>query len=109
MTTLQNWLLKACDALGLRADLAYVATLSDGQEVQTVARIRNLGAEHGMLVVRSYEDVRPFADCLARAGFGYSVLDEPGVDEVFDLDSFKEMFLDWGWSGTEKSLPASLR
>ena len=109
MTMLESWLLKACDALGLQADVAYVANIGDGCAIQTVARIRHLGARNGMLVVRSYEDVQPFSERLSLAGYGYSVLDEPRIDEDFDLASFKEMFLDWGWSGAEESLPASFR
>jgi hypothetical protein len=43
--------------------------------------------------------VRLYAETLKRAGYGFSVLDEPQPDEKFDLNAFKEMFLDWGWSG----------
>ena len=52
-----------------------------------------------MLVFRKYDDVRLYAETLKRAGYGFSVLDEPQPDEKFDLNAFKEMFLDWGWSG----------
>lgn len=109
MTTLEIWLLKACGSLGLKADMAYVVNIGDGHEVRAIARIRGLGAEHGMLVVRSYDEVRPFTDKLTRAGYGYSVLDEPRAEELFSLDSFKEMFLDWGWFGAEKDHPESLK
>lgn len=109
MTTLEMWILQACDALGLRADFAFVVDFGDGHELRAVARIRNLGASNGMLVVRSYDDVRPYAEALAQAGYGYSVLDEPRSDEAFDVDSFREMFLDWGWVGSEADRPQGLR
>ena len=105
---LDSWLLRACDALGLRADVPFVVTIGSGHHIQCVARIRDIGAGNGMLVVRRYEDVRPHAEQLAKAGFGYSVLDEPAEAEVFDLDTFQEMFRDWGWSGSEKGRPPSL-
>ena len=108
MTTLENWISQACDALGLHADFAFVVDVGDGREVCAVARINNLGAKNGMLVVRNYDDVQPYTETLARAGYGYSVLDEPRVDEVFDLDSFQEMFLDWGWAGSEADRPSGL-
>jgi hypothetical protein len=109
MTTLETWLLRACDALGLKADLSFTVRMGSSADIRCVARIQNLGAENGMLVVHCYEDVRPYVDQLAKAGYGYSVLDEPREDEVFDLDSFQEMFRDWGWSGSEKDRPPSLR
>lgn len=101
MATLERWISQACHALGLQVDLAYVVDVGDDREIRAVARIRGLGASNGMLVVRNYEDVRPYLETLARAGYGFSVLDEPRSDETFDLDSFRELFVDWGWSGSE--------
>lgn len=101
MTTLERWISQACDALGLQADFAYVVDVGDDREVRAVARIRGIGARNGMLVVRKYDDVRPYAETLARAGYGFSVLDEPRPDEAFDLDSFKKIFVDWEWSGSK--------
>ena len=48
-----------------------------------------------MLVFSSYNEVSDYADELIRAGYGFSVLDDPRPDEEFDLDSFKDMFADW--------------
>ena len=98
MTTLESWILQACNALGLHADFGLVVDVGEGHQVATLARIRNLGGRNGMLVVRKYDDVRPYAQRLVQDGYGYSVLDEPRSDETFDLDSFREMFRDWGWS-----------
>lgn len=109
MTRLEDWLSRACNALGLQADIPFVANIENEHGVRAVARIHNLGANNGMLVVRSYEDVRPHAKELAKAGYGYSVLDEPRSDEAFDLDTFKEMFLDWGWMGPETERPRGLQ
>ena len=99
MTTLELWISQACHAFELEADFAYVVDLGNGRQVRAVARVRGLGARNGMLIVRNYEDVRPYAEVLVRAGYGYSVLDEPRSDEEFDLELFRRMFLDWGWSG----------
>jgi len=77
MTTLRNWISQACNALGLQADLDFVVDVGSGREIRPVARIRNHGAKNGMLVVRNYDDVRPYADGLVQAGYGYSALDEP--------------------------------
>lgn len=109
MTTLAQWILQACNALELQADFNFVVDAGDGHAVETIARIRNLGAKNGMLVVRNYDDVRPYAQDLTRAGYGYVVLDEPRSDEMFDLDSFKEMFRDWGWCGEVVNCPPCLQ
>lgn len=109
MTKLESWISKACKAFGLQADFDFAVDTGDGHKVWAVARIRNLGAKNGMLVVRNYDDVRVCAESLARAGYGYSVLDEPRDDEDFDLGSFKEMFLDWGWCGSNVDRPTALR
>lgn len=109
MTTLENWISRACNVLGLHADFAFVVEVGSGHEVRAIARIRNLGAINGMLVFLNYDDIRPYVDELLQAGYGYAVLDEPRANEAFDLDSFKEMFLDWGWSGPGALMPPKLR
>ena len=101
MTTLERWISQACDACGLQADFAYVVNVGVDRDVRAVARIRGLGGRNGMLVVRKFEDVQPYAETLSRAGYGFSVLEEPRPNEVFDMDSFEKMFIDWGWSGRE--------
>jgi hypothetical protein len=97
MTRLQDELVRACEALGIRIDLGFKLPCPDGHEVQSIARIYNVGAPNGMLVVRSFEDVRKHQECLDLAGFGFSVLSEPGDREVFDLEGYREMFCEWGW------------
>jgi hypothetical protein len=96
MTTLENWIFQACNALGLQADFDCVVELNSNHKVHAVAHIHNSGARKGMLVVRNYADVRPYAKKLIQAGYGFSILPEPRPEEVFDLDSFKEMFQEWG-------------
>jgi hypothetical protein len=59
-----------------------------------------------MLIVRSYEEVQDMLEQLKQAGYGFSVLDEPHPGEDFDLESFREMFLDWGWAADESRKPA---
>ncbi len=58
-----------------------------------------------MLIFRSYGEIQPYAEEIVRSGYGYSILDEPRPDENFDLESFKEMFFDWGWTGEASSKP----
>lgn len=102
MTRLENWLVQACQASNLQVDLGFLAAVGDKKNIQSVARIRGLGAVNGMLILRHYDEVRTCLDEVARAGYGFSVLDEPRDDEAFDLQSFQETFRDWGWPGSDE-------
>ena len=64
MATLKNEILQACKALGLRVDFDFVVDVGNGHKILTVAHIHNIGARNGMLIVRDYEDVRPYRDYL---------------------------------------------
>lgn len=94
MSKLTDWLLQACNILGLHVDIGFSITLSDGYKLQAVARIHDIGAVNGMLVVLNYNG---HLDELIQLGYGYAVLEEPMENEVFDLESYREMFKDWGW------------
>lgn len=100
-----GWLLRACSELGLRVNVGYTATLPDGRQISTIARVVDLGAPKGMLVVRGYDDIRESSNALVAEGYAYSVVDAPGPTEQFDLASYREMFRDWGWCGDPDKKP----
>jgi hypothetical protein len=106
MSQLATWIWRACSALGLQAELGFRLVLPSGRAIVTVARIANLGAPNGMLLVRAYDDC---VQELLNAGYGYSVVDEPRPDEEYDVTTFQEMFRDWGWSGQLGTKPAWMR
>jgi hypothetical protein len=108
MSRLQESLLRACEELGLRIELDARGTLSSGRDIQAVARIPQLGAARGMLIFRSYQDLEGLGDELVSAGYGYSVLSEPPPNESWSIDSYKEMFSDWGWASESEEAPAWL-
>lgn len=95
MTNLQKQLLLACNKLGIEIELDYVLSLTEDKKINTVAYIPSFGGPKGMLIVSSSKGISQVWDNL---DYGFSVLDEPHDKEEFDLDSFKEMFIDWGWS-----------
>ena len=101
MTILCDWLLKACDLLGLDADINFKVVVGNGRTLHAIVRIRSIGAENGMLIFGSFDEVSPYVDELLRAGYGFTVLSEPYVGEQFDLDSYRNLFRDWGWSGSD--------
>jgi hypothetical protein len=105
MGKLSEWLARACAELNLRIDFDYHVPLPAGQGIVAIARIRDLGAPNGMLIFGTYARVRTVSSQIVSASYGYSVLDEPRADEDFDLDGFKEVFIDWGWAGDVASKP----
>lgn len=105
MSNLTQWISQACETLGLGVDLGFTVTVGHGHELHAVARIHNVDRTNGMLIFYAYEDVRPYADELLHAGYGYLILDEPPINEQFDLEAYRDMFLDWGWQGVNKVSP----
>jgi hypothetical protein len=109
MSRYSEWLWNACAALGLRVELGFRLALPGDRELIAVARVADLGAHNGMLLFRSYDEIKSYAQDLLALGYGYSVIDEPRSDEVFDIESFKEMFRDWGWTGGLGQKPKWMR
>ena len=101
MTRQQEFLRRACSELGLQIEVPCVLELRPDCRISAQALLPQLGAENGMIVVRQYDDLCGAADEIVKEGFGYSVLDEPLPGEVYDRDSYMELFLDWGWGNEE--------
>lgn len=103
MNRLQEELTRACTQLGLRVELDFVLHMPTGVTLTAAARLPELGAPNGMIVVPRFEDIGNAAESLVASGYGYSVLSEPYPGEPFDLESYIEMFSDWGWArGTDE-------
>ena len=109
MKRLAEWLWRACGELGLRPELGFKLSIPGAPEITAVARIPELGAKHGMLVFKSNDEIRAISKQLLDAGYGYSVLDEPLPNEEFDLEVFKDIFAEWGWSGEAANKPAWMK
>jgi len=105
MKKLLSWLAQARDELGLHVDREFTVALDDKHVIHAVARVRDLGAEKGMLVVSDYDEVKAHLAQITKAGYGLSVLDEPSPLEEYDLERYAQMFRDWGWSGVESQRP----
>jgi hypothetical protein len=97
--TLAARMSRVCDQLGLAADPAFVAHLSTGRKIQAITRIRHVGDRNGMLIVSSWSDIQTYTQELAQDGYGYSVLSVPVTGGNYDIESYIEMFRDWGWWG----------
>jgi hypothetical protein len=58
-----------------------------------------------MIVTQSFEKFRDHLDELRKLGYGLSVYAEPGLHEKFDVENYKEMFIEWGWTGEKTKRP----
>ena len=99
MTRLQEWLKTAGAAAGIKVTAPYFVDVGSGERIVTEALVVGLGGDRGMLVVTSFDAIRPYTAELLRAGYGCTTLSEPGPNERLDLDAFMDMFRDWGWRG----------
>jgi hypothetical protein len=100
MTRLQSALQRACQDLSLSVVIPFVLTLREDVQINAQALLPQLGSPNGMIVVNHYDDLCGMANEIVNAGYGYSVLDDPMPSEDYDLDSYMDMFSDWGWEAT---------
>jgi hypothetical protein len=99
MTRLQEWLKVAGSAAGIPVKAPFSVALPSGASVEAAALIVGIGSPRGMIVVTSFDQIRDHVQELVTTGYGYTTLSEPSQNESLDIESFKEMFRDWGWSG----------
>lgn len=106
MTTklLQFWQ-KAATDLGLQLVTPFCLMLTPEHELKALLLIKKFGAPNGMLVFSGYDEISSYVDDIARAGYGFSVLDEPLDFEEYSKDEYIELLGDWGWSGDMENKP----
>ena len=91
---------QAGQLLGFTVEAPCLVVLHDGQPVEFSARLPDFGAERGMLLSDRYEDFAAHADALVLAGYGYSVLSDPGPEPV--RAEIIDLLQDWGWSASSR-------
>ena len=105
MTRLQSFLERACNELGLRIVAPYFLTIREGVQINALALLPDLGASKGMIVVKDFVDLGSAGTELPIMGYGYSVFSEPLTNDSYDLDSYVELFSDWGWGNVNERKP----
>ena len=88
--------------LDLRVITPFDLKIEEGSTIQFDALLPQLGAKNGMLVTT---DVSKVSDKLVTLGYGYSVVNVHSEKSVFNLEGYKEVFSDWGWSSTASEKP----
>jgi hypothetical protein len=103
---MQEWLSRAAKELGLRVHIGHQVALSDGTTLVAQAYFPDLSNPLGILVFEWSDAVDGSARGQLRAmGMGISTFGDPGPEERFDIDSYKEMFAEWGWTGPQDRKP----
>jgi hypothetical protein len=102
MNKMQELLLHAANELGIRIIVGFIVRLPDDYLLPTEALFPDLGGLNGTIVLNSdYEFDAEVRRSLMAQGFSISAFSEPLQNENFDLDSYAEMFTEWGWTGNE--------
>ena len=107
MNRMQKWLVQAAQELGLRVVSPYVAVVSNGTQIPAQALFPDLGGAFGTLVFESADvlDAEAIRDVVAQ-GYSISTFSEPLPKEEFDLESYAEMFSEWGWTSNGMQKPS---
>jgi hypothetical protein len=98
MTAFQEHWVRIAERFGLKVRIPFQVELASEQLTVPVL-LEEFGAERGMLLVTSYQDIAALTDQLVSAGFGYSCLDDSPATDL-DAPQIVDMLRDWGWSGS---------
>jgi hypothetical protein len=97
---MQKWLLRAAKELGIRIVVGYAIPLPDGNSLLCQALFPDLGGALGTIVLASLDapDIE-IRRILKDKGYSTSTFAAPLPNEEFDLESYQEMFAEWGVDG----------
>lgn len=106
MNALQDSLARAAGELGIKIVINQAIDLSGNCKFLAPILFPQFGASKGTLVLNSDDNYAiELIEELRNLGFTASSFLPPEPDEKFDIDSYIEMFSDWGWTGSEESRP----
>lgn len=104
LTRQQLYLSEAATALDIHHELNHEVCLPNAETIVAPTFISNVGGVIGNLVFVKMPSSATAKQLIA-IGYGITAYGEPPKNEKFDLASYKEMFEEWGWTGSEKSNP----
>lgn len=109
MNKQQEFLVRACAELDLEISIGDSIEISSGAFVYPLAHIKDVGGKRGTVIFSTFDNIGVPTSDLIDSGYSYSVYSSPAAEEEFDLDSYLEMFVDWGWAGSEEKKPSWMR
>ena len=101
-----EWLSRGAKELGVLIKFNYSVMIDDERCAVAIAYFPDFGGKKGILIFTEYDEIKPFWRDIIEKGFGFSVLDEVHNLKRFNLDAFRSMLLDWGWSGKKEVKPS---
>jgi hypothetical protein len=105
MNKMQEHLLRAGNELGIKVIVPFELSLASGKKLSAEALLPELSNPKGIIVSQSMTDFLAICDELKKLGYGLSVYAEPSSNEKYDVENYKEMFIEWGWSGDKAKKP----
>lgn len=106
---LREYLLRAGDDLGITVIAPFALELKSGSELSAEALLPEFGAPNGTIVCRSPNSYMTVMDELKNEGYTCTSFDDPLPKEEYDLESYKEMLIDWGWTSKARSEPSWMK
>ncbi len=103
MNKMQEYLLRSGKELGIKVIVPFELSLASGKKLSAEALLPELGYPNGMIVSQSSTNYLAICDELKKLGYGLSVYAEPS--HAYNVENYKEMFSDWGWSGDKAKKP----
>jgi hypothetical protein len=91
--------------LNIQIAVPFEVQLPSGERVLAQVLVRWFGARNGMLIVNDSSAVWRLHDELEGQGYGFSVMDPPGLNEEYDVRDATDILEDWGWSGHDSKRP----
>lgn len=101
---LRIWTTAAMD-LGLEIKAPYVIAVAPNTVLIAEFLLKNFGGPKGILIFTDIDLVWQHKDELAKLPYGYSVLQVPNDDDVYEREEFIEMLSDWTWTGDSAMRP----
>ncbi len=95
--------------LGIAVEGPFDLMLPSGACVRAPVLVHHFGGPKGMLVLTNSTVAEKWTDEIVRAGYGFSVMDEPSSSGDYARDVCIEVLEDWGWFGPEPEKPAWLK
>lgn len=105
MNKTQGFLLRARKDLGLRVIIPFELHLDSKRKLSAEALLPDLGYPNGTIVSQSSDNFLALVEELGALRYGLSVYGEPSPNEEYDVESYKDMFIEWGW-GSKNEKPS---
>ena len=79
----------------LIVDVPFTLYFPDGGKVTAEVRLREYGAENGMLLFSDYSILKDRENELVEMGYSYSCLSQPSEDKIDSDEGLIDLLCDW--------------